>query len=1237
MDIHDVRQIWQKRRVRLTLKVVLGCLAAFIVLTPLLVPPALRWAIETQGSKVLGRNVRVEGASFNPLTLSATVRGLQISEADGKQDFVKLDLLRANLSLASLWYRGLVLDALRVEHPYVRIERQADHHFNFSDILQKLSADSKPATPEQASSPLRFSVNNIELADGQIVFDDKPVQRVHQITRLNIGVPFVSNLPARLNSYVQPRVEADINGVDFRLSGELKPFSDHREASLELTFDPIDITQYLVYVPAKLPLRIERAKFSSAVHLVWASGSATQPSSLALSGKLGLQDVSIRDLHGEPVLALDNLAVDIGRLEPLATPLLAQINSVRLDAPKLDLGRNKNGEINLAMFAASQPAPQAKAPAVPRPAEAQTPRFSIGELTVHKGNLHWHDQSVEEGFQTSLGNIEIALNALDLTADKPAKLSIKGQGARGEALALEAQLAIKPGKYDGHLSLGHLGLETYRPYYARFLGDGRLKGSASLEGNFAVQTGDAGPTVSLNTVAVDFKDLSLAGEHDKQPQVSLPDTHAEGIRMDLAKHELVLGQITSSDARLRLERDKNGQLTLLRLLQAPPSRAVAAPQSVPVAAGEAGAAAAETQPWHLSLGGLALKGWGLHFDDNSGSSPVSLEVADFGLQIKDWSNEAHNQAQMDLAARVNKAGHLTLNGRLGTQPVQGSVHADIRDVDFVAVQPYVDDLYRILVTRGKLSARGDLVFDLSNPATPDVRYKGNLSVADFNSLDRLNNTDFMRWKLFAFNNVSLQTQPLALTTQEIRLEDFYSRLILDEKGRLNVRELASAEEEEAAAAADADKPKARQPAPRVTVAADAKAGTASGVASGVASTQKMPQIRIGKIVFADGHINYNDRFVKPNYEANLLAVNGGLTGFSSDPSTLAALNLKARMDGAAPVTVSGELNPFRKDGYLDIKADVRDVDLVGASTYSAKYVGYGIEKGKLSMAVQYQVRDRKLTAENHVTLDQLTFGKKTESADATKLPVLFAVSLLKDRHGVIDVNLPISGSLDDPEFSVGGVIVRVIVNLIGRAVTAPFSLIGSVFGNGEELSYLDFAPGSAAIAPAGEEKLNALAKALADRPALKLEIAGRADPAADVTGLKRARLDDRLRALKAEALVKRGESVGEVDQLQIEPAEYAALLTKAYESARIDARPRNALGMLKTVPAVEMEKIILASYVISDDDLETLADQRAQAVRTRLLDQAGIAADRIFLLSSEGAAEPSDGKPAQARAEFLLK
>ena len=235
------------------------------------------------------------------------------------------------------------------------------------------------------------------------------------------------------------------------------------------------------------------------------------------------------------------------------------------------------------------------------------------------------------------------------------------------------------------------------------------------------------------------------------------------------------------------------------------------------------------------------------------------------------------------------------------------------------------------------------------------------------------------------------------------------------------------------------------------------------------------------------------------------------------------------------------VNPLKGDLFLDLKAEVKGMELAPLSAYSGKYAGYGIEKGQLSFDVTYKIEDRKLTADNRLVLDQLTFGEKVESPQATKLPVLLAVSLLRDRNGVIDIKLPISGSLDDPKFSIGGIIVRVIVNLLAKAVTAPFALLGSMFGGGEELAWLEFDPGRSVIPAAGEAKLTTLAKALNDRPALKLEITGRTDPAVDKEGLARVSIDRKVRALKLKDLVAKGQSVPQ-DKLEVTKEEYPALL-----------------------------------------------------------------------------------------------
>jgi hypothetical protein len=288
------------------------------------------------------------------------------------------------------------------------------------------------------------------------------------------------------------------------------------------------------------------------------------------------------------------------------------------------------------------------------------------------------------------------------------------------------------------------------------------------------------------------------------------------------------------------------------------------------------------------------------------------------------------------------------------------------------------------------------------------------------------------------------------------------------------------------------------------------------------------------------------------------------------------------------------------------------------------------------VTVAYKVENRKLEAQNNVFLDQLTFGEKVDSPDATKLPVQLAVSLLKNSRGEIDVNLPIGGSLDDPQFSVGGIIIKVIVNLIVKAVTAPFALLGSMFGGGEELAYVEFDYGRAAIGPEAEKKLQTLTKALLDRPGLKLEIAGRVDPANDREGLKQVSVERKVKAQKLNDLVKKGEQAGSAGEVQVGKEEYAKYLERAYKQEKFP-KPRNMIGLAKDLPPEEMEKLMLTHAEVGEEDLRQLANQRAAVIKEFLAQQGKVPEERLFLIKPNLTGEEAKDKGRISRVDFTLK
>jgi hypothetical protein len=440
-----------------------------------------------------------------------------------------------------------------------------------------------------------------------------------------------------------------------------------------------------------------------------------------------------------------------------------------------------------------------------------------------------------------------------------------------------------------------------------------------------------------------------------------------------------------------------------------------------------------------------------------------------------------------------------------------------------------------------------------------------------------------------------------------------------------------------APAAPAPAPAAPAPAPAAPAPAPAAPAPAPAApVSNAAASEKVP-IRIDTLTLQGGRIGLTDRFIQPNYSATLTDLAGKMTGLSSAEGTVASLNLRGSLANHSPIEVTGSVNPLAPTAFADIKATFRGIDLSPFTPYSGKYAGYAIARGSLTMEVAYKLQNRKLTAQNHFLVDQFEFGEKVESKSATKLPVRLAVSLLRDKDGLIDLDLPIEGSIDDPKFGIGKLISKVLGNLIGKAVTAPFSLLGKLLGGGggQEFSSVDFADGRDTLDDAAKKKLDALAKALANRPALKLEVTGRVSGDKDREGLQRVRLERKVKAQKPAGRSTTGETPASVDDVVVDEKEYDALLAKAYKKESF-SKPRTTLGFAKSLPESEMRELMLANISATDDDLKQLAQARANAVKDYLTTSGKVEAGRIFVVEPGAKPEPA-GKLSGSRVDFGLR
>jgi hypothetical protein len=681
-----------------------------------------------------------------------------------------------------------------------------------------------------------------------------------------------------------------------------------------------------------------------------------------------------------------------------------------------------------------------------------------------------------------------------------------------------------------------------------------------------------------------------------------------------------VGDLSTERGTVLVSRSREGEINLTKLLP----RATAATSSLAEAPGTArpAGAPASTQParpWTVKAGTVSVAQYKIQVTDAVPSEPVNLIVEDLNVKLENLSTEPNSPpGKASVALRLDK-GTVSSEGAVGVDPVTADLQLAVKEIDIRPFQPYVTDKVKIAITDGRVSTTGRLELNLKEPEGLHAKYAGEITLGKFAATDKGNAEDVLRWDSLALHELSVGYNPLFVRAKRVALADFFAQIIVQPDGRLNLQEIMGAPEAPNAAPSS---PPAGQ-----TAKTDAPSPAAPTVAT---------DVRIEEVTMQGGRVQVLDRSLKPNFSANMTEIGGRVSGLSSQEDSVADVELRGKMNNSAPLEITGKVNPLKQDLFVDLRARFTGMDLSPTSPYSGKFVGYTIEKGKLSFDLTYLIDKRKINSENKVFIDQFTFGEKVDSPTATSLPVRLAVALLKDRNGQIHLDIPVTGSIDDPQFSIWSIVWQIIGNLITKAVTSPFALLGSAFGGGgDELRYLEFDYGRSTLADDSAKKLDALVAALADKPGLKLEIAGHVDPEADREGLKQYLLQRKVKAQRLTDLVKKGSPAVPVDDVVVTPEEYEKYLSLAYGAEKFP-KPRNFIGMVKGLPVPEMEKLILTHIEAGDEELRQLASQRANAVQAAILRSGKVEAERLFIVEPKTLSPEKKDKVKDSRVEFKI-
>ena len=636
----------------------------------------------------------------------------------------------------------------------------------------------------------------------------------------------------------------------------------------------------------------------------------------------------------------------------------------------------------------------------------------------------------------------------------------------------------------------------------------------------------------------------------------------------LREKALILDDITLTDPVIRASLKEDGSLSFMDLLK--PSNS--AEQSTP-------SAETNTAPIPISLNHVAIKNGAVDFIDFANTekdSPFHLDLDSLDIKVTrlTWPDV---YGDITLEVNINRTGSLTVSSHI-LDDLPTKTHLTLRTVALADIQPYLTPYLYSVIESGSLTGTTQLKWNEDN----QLAANSDLTIENLKIVDSRDHKPLVGWDSLSINDLAFSQKDNRLAIEELAIKKPATRIVLSRIPNQGLTvNLAGLVKE----TADTQQPK-QQPS--------------------TASTPPM-EIAVQKFSLEDGALDFSDTSFKPGFSAPITGLKGEIEGFNSRSPQSTSITFTGAVDKFSPVNITARLVPEQPFKDTEVALSFQDIELTTLTPYSGRFAGYKIRKGRMDVDLDYAIEDSRLNARNNILLHDLMLGDHVASENSTSLPLKLAIALLKDRNGRIDVDLPISGDLDNPEFQLGSVIRMAVVNFITNIVAAPFDMLASlVSGDADDMSALTFAPGSPLLTARQKSTIHSLTKALNERPELDIEIEPTASKVSDAPVIAQQQLQQQLISLYKKLLSSKGMKAPAKNIVLPDDTKLELLKELATQKKLTDTE--------QTIPA--LTAALLQNWKVSDSVLRKLAISRAQIVKEEMIQQ-GLATSRVYILGVE--------------------
>jgi hypothetical protein len=1002
---------------------------------------------------------------------------------------------------------------------------------------------------------------------------------------------------------------------------------------------------------------------------------------------LDIADIAIADSKAPqaPLVALRALQVDAS-LSSLWNGH-ARLDALTVTAPMVDAVLRKDGSVNLAEL-------------VPPDDGSPVPEVWIGDLSVSGGTIAFTDDRRARPHKKTLTPVTFTLKNFTTRTSDGGGFTFAAASESGEKFAWAGTLAMTPVASQGRFSIGALKLETIGRYAGDLLPVALTAGTIDLAGTYrfalpaAAKSGPVPPPqleADLTSFTLADFAASVSGDTIGMKKLTIAPTHVslagdtlalgavaiDGVRVARASGErAAVAGLTLAATRYTLSqgvaeigaatingisvtgRGKGAETVALAGIAVAPSRVDMTPRKASIGAISAAglrlgvrvaadnsisipglyplkllpSAPAPGRAWQTVLGGFALTDAAVRVAV-ARPAPMrgaTLNLSPLALKIGPVTSALDAPVTLDLSTRLNGKARIAVAGTASPAAATANLMLEIAGVPLAELAAMAPPT-AVEVKAGTLNVKGRLrVMQSRRGPAPD--FTGGLGVNNLDIVQRSDGSALVGWKSLDVSGIRYTASPQRLAIARASFDRANSHVIITREAKLNLATVAGVETPsltapEVAPAAEAP----AEPATKIKVIAP--------VSNSLDAAGTLFPISIGEVRVANSTIGFEDFSIEPNFSVSIQGFSGAVTGLSTAPGSQARFNLKGYVvDRFAPVSITGRANVFAYDANTDLTASFKNIELPVFNPYSGRFAGYAISKGKLSTTLHYRIVNRGLQADHNVVVDQLTWGQATDSKDKVSLPIRLATSLLKDKNGVINLDLPVGGTLDDPQFRIWPVVWQIVGNVFTKLITAPFALIGSLFGGGDQAQFVSFDPGSALLPAAADASLKALAKGLAERPEVNLDIPAGPGIREDAEAMTTAKLQTAALAGKKGPIAPgyAGLEAGKkADQLKSlykvkfgKGPKFPDDLPKAGMLAKGDAK-----AAARAAEIAWLETELRARFAPTDAELAALGQARADAVKQALLGENSIDPTRVFVSTAASV----KAKDAKVEMELMVK